>query len=80
MTNEKRTKKPPAILDETKQSEIIRGQGDAYVTKKAAEIYGKDVSFYDFYRSLNAYKEALNAKTTSFILSLKNSFFKYLNR
>lgn len=68
------------LAEATKQSEIIRGQGDAYVTQKAAEIYGKDVSFYDFYRSLNAYKEALNNKTTSFILSLKNSFFKYLNR
>lgn len=68
------------LAEATKQSEIIRGQGDAYVTKKAAETYGKDINFYDFYRSLNAYKEALNDKTTSFILSLKNSFFKYLNR
>ncbi len=68
------------LAEATKQSEIIRGQGDAYVTKKAAETYGKDISFYDFYRSLNAYKESLNDKTTSFILSLKNTFFKYLNR
>ena len=68
------------LAEATKQSEIIRGQGDAYVTEKAASIYGKDSQFYDFYRSLNAYKAALNTETTTFILSPKDDFFKYLNR
>jgi membrane protease subunit HflC len=68
------------LAEATKQSEIIRGQGDAYVTEKAASIYGKDIQFYDFYRSLNAYKAALNTETTTFILSPKDDFFKYLNR
>ncbi len=68
------------LAEATKQSEIIRGQGDAYVTEKAASIYGKDGRFYDFYRSLNAYKVALNNETTTFILSTKEDFFKYLNR
>ncbi len=68
------------LAEATKQSEIIRGQGDAYVTEKAAATYGKDIGFYDFYRSLNAYKAALNSETTTFILSPKDSFFKYLNR
>ncbi|MBI2707457.1 MAG: protease modulator HflC [Proteobacteria bacterium] len=68
------------LAEATKQSEIIRGQGDAYVTEKAAATYGKDIGFYDFYRSLNAYKVALNNETTTFILSPKDSFFKYLSR
>ncbi|OJW49127.1 MAG: hypothetical protein BGO67_11225 [Alphaproteobacteria bacterium 41-28] len=68
------------LAEATKQSEIIRGQGDAYVTEKAASIYGKDIHFYDFYRSLNAYRAALNPETTTFILSPKDNFFKYLNR
>ncbi|MBY0293080.1 MAG: protease modulator HflC [Alphaproteobacteria bacterium] len=68
------------LAEATKESEIIRGQGDAYVTEKAASIYGKDIQFYDFYRSLNAYKAALNTETTTFILSPKDDFFKYLNR
>ncbi len=68
------------LAEATKQSEIIRGQGDAYVTEKGASIYGKDIRFYDFYRSLNAYKAALNPETTTFILSPKDTFFKYLNR
>lgn len=68
------------LAEATKQSEVIRGQGDAYVTEKAAATYGKDIGFYDFYRSLNAYKAALNSETTTFILSPKDSFFKYLNR
>lgn len=68
------------LAEATKQSEIIRGQGDAFVTEKAGTIYGKDIEFYDFYRSLNAYKAALNKETTTYILSPKDKFFKYLNR
>jgi membrane protease subunit HflC len=68
------------LAEATKQSEIIRGQGDAYVTEKAATSYGRDINFFDFYRSLNAYKAALNNETTTFIMSSKDDFFKYLNR
>ncbi|MBY0501583.1 MAG: protease modulator HflC [Alphaproteobacteria bacterium] len=68
------------LAEATKLAETIRGQGDAYVTSTAAAVYGKDINFYDFYRSLNAYKAALNNETTTFILSPKDDFFKYLNR
>ncbi len=68
------------LAEARKQSEIIRGEGDAYVTGKAAGIYGKDVEFFNFYRSLKAYKEALTAETTTFVLSPKDPFFKYFNR
>ncbi len=71
------------LAEATKQSEIIRGGGDAYVTKKAAEVYGKDekaIGFYDFYRSINAYEAALTPETTTLILSPQDSFFKHLSR
>jgi len=68
------------LAEATKKAELTRGQGDAYVTEKAASVYGKDIKFYDFYRSLNAYKLALNKETTTFILSPKDEFFKYMNR
>ena len=68
------------LAEARKKSEIIRGQGDAYVTETAAATYGEDVEFFNFYRSLHAYKETLNAETTTFILSPKDSFFKYFNR
>jgi membrane protease subunit HflC len=66
------------LANATRDSEIIRGQADAYVTKTAASSYGRDVKFYDFYRSLNAYKVSLNNKTTSFIMSTKDAFLKHL--
>lgn len=68
------------LAEATKISETIRGNGDAYVTKKAAITYGQDIKFYDFYRSLNAYKSALSAETTTLILSPNDDFFKYMNR
>lgn len=68
------------LAEATKKAELTRGEGDAYVTEKAASVYGKDIRFYDFYRSLSAYKAVLNNETTTFILSPKDEFFKYMNR
>jgi membrane protease subunit HflC len=68
------------LAEARKQAEKIKGEGDAYVTEKAAKTYGKDPSFYDFFASLRAYQKALNSQTTTFILSPQDSFFKYLNR
>jgi len=65
------------ILSEAnKKAEIIKGEGEA----KAIEIYGKafsiDKDFYEFYRTLNAYKKALSKKN-SIILTPDNKFLKY---
>lgn len=68
------------LAEANKISLKTRGEGDAYVTRKAGTVYGKDPKFYDFYRSLDAYKSALNKETTTFILSPKDTFFRYLNR
>ncbi len=62
-----------------KQGQILRGQGDANSTKIYAQAFEQDPSFYAFYRSLDAYRQALDGSNTTFVLSPQSEFFKYLN-
>ena len=67
------------ILSHAKRdSEIIRGTADARATKVFANAIGRSPSFYEFYRSLEAYKEAIANKETNIVISPDNKFFKYL--
>jgi membrane protease subunit HflC len=66
------------LADAQKQSEILRGEGDADAIKIYANAYDKDKNFFAFYRSLRAYKHALGGSNTTFVLSPNSDFFKYL--
>lgn len=61
-----------------KQAEVIRGKADAESNKVYAEAYGQDPKFFDFYRSLQAYRTALKGSNTTMVLSPKSEFFDYL--
>jgi membrane protease subunit HflC len=65
------------LADARKQAEIIRGQGDAQATKIYAESLGQNPDFYDFTRSLDAYRRGFE-KNTRFILTPKSPFLKHL--
>ena len=66
------------IADANKQSQILRGQGDADAIHITADAYGKDEAFFSYYRSLEAYRSALSGQNTTFVLSPDSPFFKYL--
>lgn len=57
-----------------------RGQGDAQRTRIFAQSYGKDPSFAAFYRSMQAYDQALANGDTTLVLSPDSDFFKYFQR
>ncbi len=60
-----------------RQSEKIRGDGDAEAARVYAEAYGADPEFYAFLRSLETYERALKDDTT-LILSPASPFLRYL--
>ncbi|HZD25216.1 MAG TPA: protease modulator HflC [Alphaproteobacteria bacterium] len=66
------------VADATKQAEIIRGEGDAVRTRIYAEAFQKDPQFFDFYRSLQAYRRALSSNDTTMVLSPDSDFFRFL--
>ena len=65
------------VAEATRESEILRGQGDAEKTKLLADAYGQDPDFFAFYRSMQAYQDALQGDNTTLILSPNSEFFHY---
>jgi len=64
------------LAEANKTARLIEGQGDGAATKIYADAASQDPAFYEFYRSLRAYEEALD-KDTNFVLSKENKFFKH---
>lgn len=60
------------------EAQEIKGIGDAESAKIYNSAYSKDPEFYQFYRSLIAYKASLSKDNTQFVLSPTSEFFKYL--
>ncbi len=58
-------------------SQELRGKADAQATAIYAEAFGKDIEFYEFYRTLDFYKNFNNPKS-SFVLTTDADIFKYL--
>ncbi|MCJ9427476.1 protease modulator HflC [Kordiimonas marina] len=62
--------------DAGRKAQIIRGQADAQAVKIFAQAFGKDEDFFEFYRTLQAYKKALNKDNTTLVLSPDSDFLK----
>lgn len=61
----------------TRDAEIIRGQGDAERNRIFASAYGQDPEFFEFYRSMQSYRTALQGGNTTMVLSPDSEFFRY---
>jgi len=68
------------IAEATRESEILRGQGDAQKTKILADAYGQDPNFFAFYRSMQAYRDSLTGSSTTLVLSPNSDFLKYFGQ
>ncbi|NDW05768.1 protease modulator HflC [Jiella sp. 40Bstr34] len=62
-----------------KESEIIKGQGEAERSGIFANVYQNDPEFFDFYRSMQAYRTSLENSGTTMVLSPDSEFFRYFN-
>jgi len=61
-----------------KKAQELRGQGDAQALKVYSDVYSQDIEFYQYWRSLQSYKNSLKERTT-IILSEDMKYLKYLN-
>jgi membrane protease subunit HflC len=62
-----------------RESEQIRGDGDAKAARIYAEAYNGDPEFYSFLKSLQAYKASFSNRSDILLIDPNSSFFKYLN-
>lgn len=68
------------VAEAYRESQQVRGEGDAIAAKNYAEAYSKDSEFYSFYRSLQAYRESFKQNGDVLILKPDSDFFKYLDK
>jgi modulator of FtsH protease HflC len=66
------------IAEAQKLAQLTRGRGDAEASKIYATTYAKDPEFYEFYRSLQVYRNTMSKDNTKMILSSDSKIFKFL--
>ncbi|WP_448188873.1 protease modulator HflC [Azospirillum sp. sgz301742] len=67
------------LAEAQRDAQIQRGEGDNQALKTIADATSSDPQFYGFYRSLEAYRKALNKDDTTLVLSPNGEFFRYFN-
>ncbi|RXV70271.1 protease modulator HflC [Roseovarius sp. A46] len=66
------------VSDAEREAQVIRGEADATRNAVYAEAYGADTEFFAFYRSLEAYENALQGSNSSMVMTPDSEFFDYL--
>lgn len=62
-----------------REAETLRGEGDAKAADIYANAYGRDADFYQFYRSINIYRDSFASKDDVMVLEPKGRFFQHFN-
>jgi len=65
------------LADAYKDAQVIRGDGEAQSIKIYADAYSQDPDFYEFIRTMDAYKEVFDDKT-KLVLTPESDFLNYL--
>jgi membrane protease subunit HflC len=63
-----------------RDSQKIRGEGDAVAADIYAQAFGKNPGFFTFYRSIAAYRQALGKPNDLIVIDSSSDFFRYLNQ
>ncbi|MFZ1109794.1 MAG: protease modulator HflC [Rhodomicrobium sp.] len=67
------------LANANRDSERMRGEGDAERNRIYADAFNKNPDFFAFYRSMQAYEEALKGSHTRIVMSPTSEFFRYFN-
>lgn len=71
------------VAEAQKEAETLRGEGDGRAIKIYADAFGRDPEFFDFYRTMQAYRTVMGDQNsngdTTMVLSPNGDFFKYFN-
>lgn len=65
------------IAEAKKQSEVLRGEGEGQAQAIYNQAFGADPDFFDFWRSMRAFKQGLRGETTSFVGPPNSEFFRF---
>lgn len=66
------------LAEAYRDAQKVMGEGDAQATAIYAEAFQKDEKFYEFYRSLDAYKKSFKSEKDILVVEPNSEFFKYM--
>jgi membrane protease subunit HflC len=66
------------VAEAYRDAQRVKGEGDALAARVYSEAFAKNPEFYSFYRSMEAYRQALRTKGDVLVLDPSSDFFKYL--
>ena len=66
------------ITEAYKDAQKIKGEGDASASRIYADAFSKNQDFYDFFRSLEAYRKSFKGKDDILVLDPNSDFFRFL--
>ncbi len=67
------------LAEAYRDAEKLRGEGDAKAADTYARAYGKNEEFFNFYRSMQAYRRAVGREQDLLVLDADSDFLQYLN-
>jgi len=68
------------LADARREGEILRGEGEADSTRIYAEAADQDAEFYNFYRSLLAFRRSMGKDGTAMVLAPGSEFLRYFGK
>ncbi|WP_434101854.1 protease modulator HflC [Methylocaldum gracile] len=68
------------LADAYRDSEIRRGEGDATASEIYAQAYSRNPEFFEFYRSLYAYRQVFKDENDMIVLEPDSKFFQYFKK
>ena len=66
------------LAEAYRDAERVRGEGDAKAAATYAAAFGQNAEFYNFYRSMEAYRRSFRNKGDVLVVDPSSEFFKYL--
>jgi membrane protease subunit HflC len=66
------------VSEARREATTIRGEADAQRNAIFAEAFGRDPEFFSFFRSMQAYEQALGSDNSTMVISPDSEFFNYL--
>ncbi|KKD62031.1 protein HflC [Grimontia sp. AD028] len=66
------------LAEAEKTARVTRGEADAEVAKVFADAFNKEPEFYNFMRSLQAYRNSFNNKGDIMVVDPNSEFFQYM--
>ena len=66
------------IAEAYRDAQRIQGEGDGKASVIYAQAFGQNPEFYNFYRSLEAYRNSFRSRNDVIVVDPSSEFFKYL--